>query len=104
MAPHPPPTPHLKTAPDPDQRLPHPPTTSSSAVRRTHTILYWDCDGFALWYKRLEEGTFRLPSAKNTGNVASLELKASELAMLLEGIDLVSIKRRKRFTPGAQKM
>jgi transposase len=67
-------------------------------------ILQWDGDGFLLWYKRLEEGTFRLPSAKNTANVASLELKASELAMLLEGIDLVSIKRRKRFTPGAQKM
>jgi len=58
-------------------------------------ILYWDGDGFALWYKRLEEGSFRLPSAKTAG--ASLELKASELAMLLEGIDLTSVKRRKRF-------
>lgn len=57
-------------------------------------VLYWDSDGFALWYKRLEEGTFRLP-AKNTG--VSVELKASELAMLLEGIDLRSIKRRRRF-------
>ena len=47
-------------------------------------------------YKRLEEGTFRLPPAK--GNGASVELKASELAMLLAGIDLTSIKRRKRFT------
>jgi transposase len=64
-------------------------------------ILHWDGDGFALWYKRLEEGTFRLPSAKSPANPstpASLELKASELAMLLEGIDLRSIKRRKRFT------
>lgn len=58
-------------------------------------LLYWDKDGFALWYKRLEEGTFRLPAAKKVG--ASVELKASELAMLLAGIDLTSIKRRKRF-------
>lgn len=59
-------------------------------------ILYWDSDGFAIWYKRLEEGTFRLPTPKKAG--ASVELKASELAMLLAGIDLTSIKRRKRFT------
>jgi transposase len=58
-------------------------------------ILYWDSDGYALWYKRLEEGTFRLPSPDTTQ--ASVQLKASELAMLLEGIDLSSIKRRKRF-------
>jgi transposase len=65
-------------------------------------IMYWDADGFALWYKRLEEGTFRLPSPKSAG--ASVELKASELAMLLEGIDLTSIKRRKRFTRTLQKV
>jgi len=55
-------------------------------------ILYWDHDGFALWYKRLEQGVFRLPrmDSKTTG----VELSASELAMLLEGIDLKSIKRR----------
>ena len=58
-------------------------------------ILYWDTDGFALWYKRLEEGTFRLPAARP--DAASVQLKASELAMLLEGIDLRSIKRRKRM-------
>jgi transposase len=58
-------------------------------------LLYWDRDGYALWYKRLEKGTFRLPAARP--DTASVELKASELAMLLEGIDLRSIKRRKRF-------
>ena len=58
-------------------------------------ILHWDSDGYALWYKRLEEGTFRLPAAKHVG--ASVELKASELAMLLSGIDLASVKRGKRF-------
>lgn len=61
-------------------------------------ILYWDNDGYCIWYKRLEEGTFRLPSAKTAGT--SVELKASELAMLLAGIDLTSIKRRKRFAHG----
>lgn len=69
-------------------------------------LLYWDKDGFALWYKRLEEGTFRLPAAKSEigrgGKVgASVELKASELAMLLAGIDLTSIKQRKRFARSA---
>ena len=59
-------------------------------------ILYWEKDGFCLWYKRLEEGTFKLPSNKNAPT--SVELKATELAMLLEGIDLKSIKRSKRFS------
>lgn len=58
-------------------------------------ILYWDNDGFAQWYKRLEEGTFRFPQAAE--GQKSVEVKASELAMLLEGIDLRSIKRSKRF-------
>ena len=58
-------------------------------------ILDWDADGYALWYKRLEEGTFRLP--RTDGERAGVELKASELAMMLEGIDLRSVKRTKRF-------
>ncbi len=62
-------------------------------------LLYWDRDGYALWYKRLEKGTFR-PAAAKPG-AASVELKASELAMLLEGIDLGGIKRRKRFQRSA---
>jgi transposase len=58
-------------------------------------ILYWDTDGFCVWYKRLEEGTFRLPRVGAAD--VSVELKASELAMMLEGIDLKSIKRTKRL-------
>ncbi len=56
-------------------------------------LLYWDHDGYALWYKRLEVGTFRLPRAKSI----EVELTAGELAMLLAGIDLTSIKRRRRL-------
>lgn len=58
-------------------------------------ILYWDRDGFAVWYKRLEEGTFKLPRVEPAA--PSVELRASELAMLLDGIDLRSVKRVKRY-------
>ncbi|HUO10635.1 MAG TPA: IS66 family insertion sequence element accessory protein TnpB [Phycisphaerae bacterium] len=64
-------------------------------------ILYWEGDGFCLWYKRLEEGTFKLPSVKDASAGAGVELKATELAMLLEGIDLKSIRRSKRFVRSA---
>ena len=57
--------------------------------------LYWDKDGYVLWYKRLEEGTFKLP--KLAAEQTSVELKASELAMLLDGIDLSSVRRVKRY-------
>ncbi len=59
-------------------------------------ILYWDRDGLAVWYKRLEEGTFKLPRVEPS--TASVELRASELAMMLDGIDLRSIRRVKRYT------
>lgn len=58
-------------------------------------VLYFDKDGYALWYKRLEEGTFKLPRPEVTQH--SIELRASELAMILDGIDLASVKRSKRF-------
>jgi transposase len=58
-------------------------------------MLYWDKDGYVLWYKRLEEGTFKLPRIE--AGVKSIELRASELAMLLDGIDLRSVKRVKRY-------
>lgn len=56
-------------------------------------ILYWDRDGWAIWYKRLEVGTFQFPFT-GTGRK---EIAAWELAVLLEGIDLKKGKRRKRY-------
>jgi transposase len=57
-------------------------------------ILYWDRDGWAIWYKRLEAGTFQFPFAE-TGRK---EIAAWELAVLLEGIDLSRGRRRKRYS------
>ncbi len=57
--------------------------------------LYFDKDGYVLWYKRLEAGTFKMP--KVDAAQRSVELRASELAMILDGIDLSSVKRVKRY-------
>ena len=59
-------------------------------------ILLWERDGFVLWYKRLEEGVFKLPRFDE--GTKSVELRASELAMMLDGIDLRSVRRVKRFS------
>jgi transposase len=55
--------------------------------------LVWEEDGYAIWYKRLEAGTFRLPAA--TG--PQLEVRHAELAMLLGGIDPAGSRHRVRF-------
>ena len=56
-------------------------------------ILYWDRDGYALWYKRLEAGVVKFPEGKSAG----CEVSAAELACMLEGIDLAQAKRRTRY-------
>jgi transposase len=58
-------------------------------------ILLWDRDGFLLWYKRLESGVFKLPRVPE--GTRSLELRASELAMILDGIDVSKLKRVPRY-------
>jgi transposase len=56
-------------------------------------ILYWDRDGYALWYKRLEEGAFRFP----TCNSESMEMSSENLWALLSGIDFSTAKRSRRY-------
>jgi transposase len=58
-------------------------------------ILTWDRDGYVLWYKRLEAGVFKLPRVEK--GARSVELRASELAMMLDGIDMTKLKRTPRY-------
>jgi transposase len=57
-------------------------------------ILYWDRDGMAVWAKRLERGTFRIPAAA----ADRVEMTTAELAALLAGIDLNTARRRVRYS------
>ncbi|WP_406694550.1 IS66 family insertion sequence element accessory protein TnpB [Singulisphaera sp. Ch08] len=58
-------------------------------------LLIWEEDGYAIWYKRLEAGTFRFPPSPEAQ--PRVEVRAADLVMLLEGIDLSSVKRGKRY-------
>jgi transposase len=62
-------------------------------------ILYWDQDGLAIWYKRLEQGTFQFPTDGKTQDqvAAGAEISNSQLSLLLGGIDLRTARRRKRY-------
>jgi transposase len=60
-------------------------------------ILYWDRDGYALWYKRLERGTFRFPTATAASERSGVEVKAADLMMILDGVDLGSVRRQRRY-------
>jgi transposase len=58
-------------------------------------LLAWDQTGFVIYYKRLESGTYELPMRKNGSK--SIVVSREELVMILEGISLEKVKRRKRF-------
>jgi transposase len=60
--------------------------------RRTQVkLLLWEHDGFSIYHKRLERGTYELPTG------ASSELQSEELMLILQGISLKSVRKRKRF-------
>lgn len=58
-------------------------------------LLLWDRNGFWLFYKRLEQGTFQLPT--HATDDTAFELPFEELMLILEGIELSSVKRRPRY-------
>ena len=58
-------------------------------------LLLWEGDGFALYYKRLEQGTYELPSGDDPKT--SLSISSQQLQLILQGISLKSVHRRKRY-------
>ena len=60
-------------------------------------VLVWDRNGFVMWYKVMEQGTFELPAAEKD----ALEMSWTDIQLLLEGIEINSVKRRKRYVKAA---
>lgn len=59
-------------------------------------VLLWEGDGFSMYYKRLEKGTYELPVWD--GETHCAEVRSDELILILQGISLKSVQRRRRFT------
>jgi len=59
-------------------------------------VLYFVGDGLVIFYRLLERGTFEVPAAANADS-AGVELRLADLTLILEGIELSSVKRRKRW-------
>ena len=64
--------------------------------RNKMKLLVWERSGFVIYYKSLEEGTFEIPTI--TESDTTISIKWDELVMILEGVKLDSIKRKKRFS------
>jgi transposase len=58
-------------------------------------VLYWGGTGFCIWYQQLEKGTYQLP--RTTTDLEGVEITASQLSLILSGIDLSSVRQRPRY-------
>ncbi len=65
--------------------------------RHSIKLLVWDRNGFVIYYKRLEQGTFEMPGGDDD-QTKELKINWDELVMILEGITLSSVKRKNWFT------
>lgn len=66
-----------------------------NARRNRIKLLYWDRDGLAIWQKRLERGMFSPPARR--ANQASVMLSPAELALLLDGLEVITTRRSVRY-------
>jgi transposase len=65
--------------------------------RNRMKLLLWDRHGFWQFYKMLEEGTFALPSLHDTAVRSAVSLEYEQLVMIVEGIDIGTVTRRRRY-------
>jgi len=59
-------------------------------------VFYWDRDGVAIWYKLLQKGTFKFPNIEKMDS-AGIEIDTSTLRLIIDGVDLASIRLRQRY-------
>jgi transposase len=64
--------------------------------KRTLKMLHWQGDGFAVFYKRLEQGTYEFPSTEPSS--LSFSLSAEQVLFILQGVKLESVRKRKRYS------
>ena len=62
-------------------------------------ILYWGQTGFCIWYQQLQKGTYQLPDEKSLKQQDTFQVTPSQLSLILDGIDLSSVRQRMRFQP-----
>ena len=60
-------------------------------------ILYWGQTGYCIWYQQLQQGTYQLPTPDAKDHTAALKVTRAQLSLILDGIDLGSVRQRTRF-------
>ncbi len=85
-----------------ESRIKHDPLSGSLFVfvnRRQDRIkiLYWGQAGYCIWYQQLQRGTYQLPKRGELDDREAIEMTQAQLSLILDGIDLSSVRQRKRF-------
>jgi transposase len=60
-------------------------------------LLYWGGTGFCIWYQQLQQGSYQLPEITDADSESGIEITASQLSLILDGIDLSSVRQRARY-------
>ena len=66
-------------------------------------LLYWGGTGFCIWYQQLEKGSYQLPEATAGDVKPGIEITATQLSLILDGIDLASVRQRARYQLPAER-